>query len=263
MKGKQKTILTFALAAALTVMPFRAHAAIPVIDDSNIMQQIKTYMETIKVVTNTAEQIKMQIKELESLPKQILDRYKKEFVTAIEEVKAHTKMTGMLDDVKKLPEVWGHCFPTLRGGDLSHTATSEKNMTVTMQEVLSMRNQQDVAAYRALMQDLQKSKDKLAELLELNKTPEGQKQGKQLANEIAAEKAHIDSINTSIQAISVQNEAMKNQMEVVKAQNQQAVADAMAQATEQTIDDMYNKANAAGRIGETLDDPFARNGLGW
>ena len=104
-------------------------------------------------------------------------------------------------------------------------------MTVTMQEVLSMRNQQDVAAYRALMQDLQKSKDKLAELLELNKTPEGQKQGQQLANEIAAEKAHIDSINTSIQAISVQNEAMKNQMEVVKAQNQQAVADAMAQAT--------------------------------
>jgi len=72
---------------------------------------------------------------------------------------------------------------------------------------------------------LQKSKDKLAELLELNKTPEGQKQGQQLANEIAAEKAHIDSINTSIQAISVQNEAMKNQMEVVKAQNQQAVAD--------------------------------------
>ena len=47
----------FLVAGAFSLLlmnPVRTEAAIPVIDDSNIMQQIKTYTETIKVVTNTA-----------------------------------------------------------------------------------------------------------------------------------------------------------------------------------------------------------------
>ena len=53
-----------------------AHAAIPVIDVDNITQQLKTYQETVKVVTNTKEQVELQWKELKKLPSQILNGYK-------------------------------------------------------------------------------------------------------------------------------------------------------------------------------------------
>lgn len=75
MVGFRKFLVAGAF-SLLLMNPVRTEAAIPVIDDSNIMQQIKTYTETIKVVTNTAEQIKLQLKELTSLPQQILDTYK-------------------------------------------------------------------------------------------------------------------------------------------------------------------------------------------
>ena len=48
-----------------------AHAAIPVIDVDNITQQLKTYQETVKVVTNTKEQVELQWKELKKRKRKI------------------------------------------------------------------------------------------------------------------------------------------------------------------------------------------------
>ena len=62
MKKKFRKIgLAIIFSISLTVS---AEAAIPVIDDQNIAQQLKTYTETLNVVKNTAQQISLQLKEL-------------------------------------------------------------------------------------------------------------------------------------------------------------------------------------------------------
>ena len=57
----KKTATTLLIAVSIAAAPLRASAAIPipVIDVENIAQQLKTYLETVKLVTNTAEQIQM------------------------------------------------------------------------------------------------------------------------------------------------------------------------------------------------------------
>ena len=195
----------FLVAGAFSLLlmnPVRTEAAIPVIDDSNIMQQIKTYTETIKVVTNTAEQIKLQLKELTSLPQQILDTYKNAVANSMAIVTGALQKSGFFLDDTDWNKYWQDLYPKLEGSDYQKTTWSERSVNTTIQETLSMINKQDVTNYHTLMQELEQSKERLQDLLELNKSPEGSKQAQQLANEIAAEKAHIESIQTSIQAIT-------------------------------------------------------------
>ena len=71
----------------LTLCTNSASAAIPVIDDQNILQQLKTYTETLNVVRNTAEQITLQMKELAALPQSILDSYKQAFDESVGNIK--------------------------------------------------------------------------------------------------------------------------------------------------------------------------------
>ena len=135
---------------------------------------------------------------------------------------------------------------------------SERNVEITMQALQSLQNQKDITAYHNLMKELQESQKRLQELLELNKSPEGAKQAAQIANEIAVEKAHIDTIKTSIQAISVQNEVMESQRQIVKEQNEHAVAQAMANATEATIKQMHKEAAAIQGMPIGQDNPWAK-----
>ena len=60
----RKLLVTGAMGLIL-LAPLPAQAAIPVIDDNNILQQIKTYTQTVEVVKNTAEQIRNQLRELQ------------------------------------------------------------------------------------------------------------------------------------------------------------------------------------------------------
>ena len=65
MENLSKRALRIGIIAGSMCICTAAYAAIPVIDDQNILQQLKTYEETVKVVTNTKEQISLQLKELE------------------------------------------------------------------------------------------------------------------------------------------------------------------------------------------------------
>ena len=94
----KKAVVVFGLSGILLAIPMTASAAIPVIDDQNIMQQLKTYMESIKIVTNTAQQIELQLKELESLPEKVLQSYKDAFQASIEKVTQATKEGGILSE---------------------------------------------------------------------------------------------------------------------------------------------------------------------
>ena len=68
----KKTATVLLIAVSIAAAPLPASAAIPVIDAENIAQQLKTYLESVKIVTNTAEQIRLQLQELMSLPTKLL-----------------------------------------------------------------------------------------------------------------------------------------------------------------------------------------------
>ena len=72
----RKSFMTGLVGTFLLALPMTAQASIPVIDSENILQQIKTYTETLHVVENTAQQINLQLKELLALPENVLDAYK-------------------------------------------------------------------------------------------------------------------------------------------------------------------------------------------
>ena len=120
-----------------------------------------------------------------------------------------------------------------------------------------MRNQEDVKNYHDLMLELQLSKERLQELLEQNKSAVGNKQVTQIANQIAAEKANIESISTAIQAITDKNKVMQQQTEVLKQQNRQTVIEAAKQAEDEALSHMEDNVIETVPI---IDNPWKRYG---
>ena len=248
------TILSLSISAS-------AQAAIPVIDDQNIAQQLKTYTETLNVVKNTAEQISLQLKELMAMPENLLNEYKNAFDESLAAVTNTLKNSDLLIDKDEWDEYWEDIYPRINGGDYKQTVWSERSINDTLQEIMSMRNEEDVNSYHELMAELEKSKVRLQDLLEQNKTVEGNKQAQQIANEIATEKANIESINTAIQAITNKNQVMQQQAQVLKAQNRQAVMEAGAQAEKEFVDRMDSNVTKKTII---VDSPFEKYGnLSW
>lgn len=241
----------------LTLCTNSASAAIPVIDDQNILQQLKTYTETLNVVRNTAEQITLQMKELAALPQSILDSYKQAFDESVGNIKEVLASADFFSDPAEWDEYWRETYPRISGGTYEETVWSERSINDTLREIMSMRNQEDVKNYHDLMLELQLSKERLQELLEQNKSAVGNKQVTQIANQIAAEKANIESISTAIQAITDKNKVMQQQTEVLKQQNRKTVIEAGRASERETISRMHDEVDAKGPM---LDNPFENYG---
>ena len=160
----------------LLALPMTAQASIPVIDTENILQQIKTYTETLQVVTNTAQQITLQLKELEALPENILDSYKNALNSSMTSINTAMKTSGFFTEATAWNQYWQSTFPKIAVDAYAQTSLAEQNVKTTLQEVLSMRNRDDVTAYHQLMTELDVSKKRLSDLLEQNKAPTGSKQ---------------------------------------------------------------------------------------
>lgn len=253
----RKSFMTGLVGTFLLALPMTAQASIPVIDTENILQQIKTYTETLQVVTNTAQQITLQMKELEALPETVLDSYKDALNSSVASINTAMKKSGFFTETAVWNQYWQNTFPKIAVDAYAQTSLAEQNVKTTLQEVLSMRNRDDVTAYHQLMTELDVSKKRLSDLLEQNKAPTGSKQVQQLANEIAAEKAHIDSIHTTLQALTAQNQVMKNQAEVLEKQNHQAVVNAAIQAEDAALTKMKQEVM---KTVPALDDPWQTYG---
>ena len=241
----------------LTLCTNSASAAIPVIDDQNILQQLKTYTETLNVVRNTAEQITLQMKELAALPQNILDSYKQAFDESVGNIKEVLASADFFSDPDEWDEYWRETYPRISGGTYEETVWSERSINDTLREIISMRNQEDVKNYHDLMLELQLSKERLQELLEQNKSAVGNKQVTQIANQIAAEEANIESISTAIQAITDKNKVMQQQTEVLKQQNRQTVIEAAKQAEDEALSRMEDSVIERVPI---IDNPWKRYG---
>ena len=211
----------------------------------------------MNVVKNTAQQISLQLKELMAMPENILNEYKQAFNDSITAVKNTLSNSDLLVDKDEWDEYWEEIYPRINSGDYKQTVWSERSINDTLQEIMSMRNEENVNSYHELMAELEKSKVRLQDLLEQNKTVEGNKQAQQIANMIATEKANIDSINTAIQAITDKNQLMHQQAEVLKAQNRKAVMEAGARAEREKIEDMKNNVVQKSPLN---NNPFERYG---
>ena len=192
-----------------------------------------------------------------AMPENILNEYKQAFNDSITAVKNTLSNSDLLVDKDEWDEYWEEIYPRINSGDYKQTVWSERSINDTLQEIMSMRNEEDVNSYHELMAELEKSKVRLQDLLEQNKTVEGNKQAQQIANMIATEKANIDSINTAIQAITDKNQLMHQQAEVLKAQNRKAVMEAGARAEREEIEKMKNNVVQKSPI---IDSPFEKYG---
>lgn len=123
----------------------------------------------------------------------------------------------------------------------------------------SLQNEKDVLAIHELMQNLEESRERLQDLLEQNKIAEGAKQTMQLSNQIATERAHIESIHAAIVALSSKKQITQDQHDLVRWENQRAVSQAMAEATDQTIHDIHAGFNVYG-LSSAIDNPYERYG---
>ncbi len=257
MVAVRKTFTIGIMGTFLLALPMTTQASIPVIDSENILQQIKTYTETLQVVTNTAQQITLQMKELTALPETVLDSYKDALNNSMASINTAMKKSGFFTEDTAWNNYWQSTFPKITVDTYAQTSLAEQNVNTTLQEVLSLRNRDDVTTYHQLMTELDASRTRLTDLLEQNKSPEGSKQAQQLANEIAAEKAHIDSVNTALQALTAQNQVMKNQAEVLERQNHQAVVNAAIQAEDAALTKMQQEVT---KTVPALDDPWQTYG---
>lgn len=214
-----------------------SQAAIAVIDTQNIAQQTKTFAESAKLVTQTAQQITLQAKELASFPSNLINSYNQGINSSLANLqntltKATTTFATTATEAQ-IKSYWENKFPQINAND--NWAISEQNNVIiqrNMREQQSRDNQAMLIAYKEMMGELDANQKMLNELLRKNADIEGNKQGQQLANQIAGIKANIDRINLNMQALEGKHKVESAQAKITAEENQQIIAEAKARAEE-------------------------------
>ena len=235
-----------------------AHAAIPVIDVDNITQQLKTYQETVKVVTNTKEQVELQWRELKKLPSQILNGYKTSLINGWNKIQdILTKngtviygTTGTISD-KGVPDLatahtiyindyFNKNIPAIIGNDLPETLGSARTARLITLATL-MRNTADtLAAIQKLMGELDGINEEIQQAEEDSANAEGAMQAQQAANHIAALQLRAQNIKIIIQGLQGQQQALKSQAEAQQKKNELDMQEAQGKAEVAAIEEMQN-----------------------
>lgn len=235
-----------------------AHAAIPVIDVDNITQQLKTYQETVKVVTNTKEQVELQWKELEKLPSQILNGYKTSLINGWNKIQdILTKngtviygTTGTISD-KGVPDLatahtiyindyFNKNIPPIIGNDLPETLGSARTARLITLATLMRNNADTLSAIQKLMGELDSINEEIQQAEEDSANAEGAMQAQQAANHIAALQLRAQNIKIIIQGLQGQQQALKSQAEAQQKKNELDMQEAQGKAEVAAIEEMQN-----------------------
>ncbi|WP_303151907.1 hypothetical protein [Megasphaera elsdenii] len=235
-----------------------AHAAIPVIDVDNITQQLKTYQETVKVVTNTKEQVELQWKELKKLPSQILNGYKTSLINGWNKIQdILTKngtviygTTGTISD-KGVPDLatahtiyindyFSKNIPAIIGNDLPETLGSARTARLITLATLMRNNADTLAAIQKLMGELDGINEEIQQAEEDSANAEGAMQAQQAANHIAALQLRAQNIKIIIQGLQGQQQALKSQAEAQQKKNELDMQEAQGKAEVAAIEEMQN-----------------------
>lgn len=232
-------------------------AAIPVIDADNILQQAKTYGETIKVVTNTAKTLELVILDHMGMSKEDKEAFQKKFDNGINKVTAilngDTKSIFnqerypwdekdgqiSIEEIQKMykeqfPSVWdeseGGCFGQGKTDTLQATIAIWQAARQQSLGSLMMNNKSTLKQYAELMGQLNEAMKDLQDLQEASSNAQGIMQAQQIANDIQTTNARIDNIRTAILAIKGQNDVMQHQAEAQSKQNDMQLKQATDQA---------------------------------
>lgn len=235
-----------------------AHAAIPVIDVDNITQQLKTYQETVKVVTNTKEQVELQWKELKKLPSQILNGYKTSLINGWNKIQdILTKngtviygTTGTISD-KGVPDLatahtiyindyFNKNIPPIIGNDLPETLGSARTARLITLATLMRNNADTLSAIQKLMGELDSINKEIQQAEEDSANAEGAMQAQQAANHIAALQLRAQNIKIIIQGLQGQQQALKSQAEAQQKKNELDMQEAQGKAEVAAIEEMQN-----------------------
>ncbi|MGN0946698.1 MAG: hypothetical protein ACI4N8_09420 [Megasphaera sp.] len=235
-----------------------AHAAIPVIDVDNITQQLKTYQETVKVVTNTKEQVELQWKELKKLPSQILNGYKTSLINGWNKIQdILTKngtviygTTGTISD-KGVPDLatahtiyindyFSKNIPAIIGNDLPETLGSARTARLITLATLMKNNADTLSAIQKLMGELDSINEEIQQAEEDSANAEGAMQAQQAANHIAALQLRAQNIKIIIQGLQGQQQALKSQAEAQQKKNELDMQEAQGKAEVAAIEEMQN-----------------------
>ena len=235
-----------------------AHAAIPVIDVDNITQQLKTYQETVKVVTNTKEQVELQWRELKKLPSQILNGYKTSLINGWNKIQdILTKngtviygTTGTISD-KGVPDLatahtiyindyFSKNIPAIIGNDLPETLGSARTARLITLATLMRNNADTLSALQKLMGELDSINEEIQQAEEDSANAEGAMQAQQAANHIAALQLRAQNIKIIIQGLQGQQQALKSQAEAQQKKNELDMQEAQGKAEVAAIEEMQN-----------------------
>ena len=235
-----------------------AHAAIPVIDVDNITQQLKTYQETVKVVTNTKEQVELQWKELKKLPSQILNGYKTSLINGWNKIQdILTKngtviygTTGTISD-KGVPDLatahtiyindyFNKNIPPIIGNDLPETPGSARTARLITLATLMRNNADTLSAIQKLMGELDSINEEIQQAEEDSANAEEAMQAQQAANHIAALQLRAQNIKIIIQGLQGQQQALKSQAEAQQKKNELDMQEAQGKAEVAAIEEMQN-----------------------
>lgn len=235
-----------------------AHAAIPVIDVDNITQQLKTYQETVKVVTNTKEQVELQWKELKKLPSQILNGYKTSLINGWNKIQdILTKngtviygTTGTISD-EGVPDLatahtiyindyFSKNIPAIIGNDLPETLGSARTARLITLATLMRNNADTLSAIQKLMGELDSINEEIQQAEEDSANAEGAMQAQQAANHIAALQLRAQNIKIIIQGLQGQQQALKSQAEAQQKKNELDMQEAQGKAEVAAIEEMQN-----------------------
>lgn len=255
-------------------------AAIPVIDTDNILQQAKTYGETIKVVTNTAKTLELVILDHMGMSKEDKEAFQKKFDNGINKVTAilngDTKSIFnqerypwdekdgqiSIEEIQKMykeqfPSVWdeseGGCFGQGKTDTLQATIAIWQAARQQSLGSLMMNNKSTLKQYAELMGQLNEAMKDLQDLQEASSNAQGIMQAQQIANDIQTTNARIDNIRTAILAIKGQNDVMQHQAENQSKQNDIQLQTATAQANSNYIKGL----NVSPSVDHMLYNPWA------
>lgn len=214
-------------------------AAIAVIDSKNISETHLSYLEGVKTVQNTLTQIQNQIKELTSLPTSTINNFKNQLSNEMNVVANAIKSAqgDFLNPSANPDASWGKVFTSVDDWGKSNIdyLSTEQGLIHNLDIV----NKDAFRVLKANNTNMETDIKKLNELMEINQSIEGNKQGIQVNNML---QAHANELKAREVAIK-QAEATAT-IAYYQRQNQiDAQAADRAQKLVNEFDGIKNKGN--------------------
>lgn len=236
MKGK--CILNFVLAGALIFLPVRAHAGgIPVIDVSNLAQNILSAVRALQSNLNEAKMIVNQIKQLENDFKNLTDLdfsigndYSAQLHDLFSEMGA---VQGLMQDLISLQSNFEQLYPEF---NTNPSAVSSATMSQVLNDALNESRQMMLGAARTgakVLENLPKTESQLDQLLVKNENAVGNLSALQAGNQISAT---ISSNIMNLNALMA-NYAQAHMSHLQKLNTEQAAVENRLQHVLRGIDD--------------------------